>query len=185
MKEFNYKQWLRENKSGPYQKTLLFESEDQRFNVIAKTKGHLVAYPDQAGSYTKSELTTWQTKGQDAGVSRKLDWVDSREEAMRASDDIQEDTYDQTYNGDGGAENPQPEDEQFQESMYDLYRNPGDTNSAIEYYSDAELDSNNDQMPFDYSKPNPGLDAGRDAAWKPKPFNNGERDYSQPHKYGW
>lgn len=98
--------------------------------------------------------------------------------------DLEEDTYSQTYEEDG-PENPQPEDEQFRESMYDLYRNPGDLNSAIEHYADAELDMDNDQMPTDYSVPNPGLYGDKKPAWKPKPFNNGKRDYSEPHKYGW
>ena len=98
--------------------------------------------------------------------------------------ELEEDTYTQTYAEDGD-ENPQPEDEQYNENMYDLYRNPGDVNSAIEHYSDAELDSDNDTMPDEYSVPNPGLDADKKKPWKPRPFNNGKRDYSEPHKFGW
>ena len=30
----------------------------------------------------------------------------------------------------------------------------------------------NDRMPSNYSKPNPGGNSDLDAAWKPKPFNN-------------
>lgn len=182
---FNYKQWLLESKSGPYQKTILFESEDSRYGVIAKTKGHLIAYPDANGSYSKEELTTWQSKGQEAGISRKLDWTTSKEEAMASVDELDEDTYTQTYDQ-GGPENPQPEDEQFRESRSNVYRNPGDVNAAISYYSNAELDMDNDRMTDKYSVPNPGDGVDDTAVWKEKPFNNGATSqFNRPNKYGW
>lgn len=186
MNEFNYKQWLQENRSGPYQKPLLFESDDSRFGVIAKTKGHLLAYPDPNGAYVKAELDAWQSKGQEAGHSRKLDYVGSKEEAISSSEEgLDEDTYTQTYDQ-GGPENPQPEDEQFQESMSNIYHNQGDTNAAIEYYSDAELDMDNDRMTDKYSVPNPGGDVDDTAVWKEKPFNNGATSqFNRPNKYGW
>ena len=98
---------------------------------------------------------------------------------------MEEDTYDQTYNN-GGSENPQPEDEQFQESMYDIHMDQGQTNTAISHYSNAELNMDNDVMPDDYSVPNPGLGADRNAAWKPKPFDNAKTSIrTLPSKYGW
>ena len=186
MSEFNYKQWIQDNKVGPYQKTTLFESIEDRFGVVSKNKHHLIAYPDSKGGYTKAELQAWYQKGQEAGLTRKIEYVDSRQEAITASEEsIEEDTYDQTYNA-GGSENPQPEDEEFQEGTQDLYVAPGQTNTAIEYYSDAELDMDNDKLPFDYSEPNPGDGADLEAAWKPKPFNNGSTSGRiGPTKYGW
>jgi hypothetical protein len=186
MKEFNYKQWLLENKSGPYGKSLLFESMDSRYGVIAKTKGHLLAYPDSEGAYVKAELEAWLRKGQEAGHTRKLDFVNSKEEAMSAGEEgLSEDTYTQTYDQ-GGPENPQPEDEQFQESMDDIYNNQGVTNADISYYSDAELDMDNDRMPSKYSVPNPGAGVDDTAVWKEKPFNNGATsEFNRPNKYGW
>lgn len=184
MSEFNYKQWLLENKVGPYRKVSLNESHlgnDQwldafqdaiveldlpveAFRKIVKSLNHVDPMndyghmnPQQAAAEYVNDLVSWK---------------------------VQEDTYTQTYDEDG-KENPQPEDEQFQESMSDLYRNPGDLNSDIEHYSDAELDANNDVMPAGYSVPNLGLGADKNAAWKQKPFNNGAADYSEPHKYGW
>ena len=184
MSDFNYKQWIQDNKVGPYRKVSLNESHlsnDQwldafqdaivdldlpieAFRKIVKSLNHVDPIedyghmnPQQAAAEYVDDLVGWTVK---------------------------EDTYTQTYDQ-GGPENPQPEDEQFQESMHDLYHNPGDLNFNIAYYSNAELDADNDVMPSDYSVPNPGLGADRDAAWKPKPFNNGKRDYSEPHKYGW
>ena len=186
MSEFNYKQWLLESKAGPYQKTLLNESDDARYGVISKTAGHLVAYPNPEDGYTKRDLLAWQAKGQEAGHTRKLDWVNSKEEAISfVEGGLDEDTYTQTYDN-GGPENPQPEDEQFKESMDNIYHNQGDTNAAIEYYSDAELDMDNDRMTNDYSVPNPGGDVDNTAVWRQKPFNNGATsDFNRPNKYGW
>ncbi len=175
MSEFNYKQWIQDNKVGPYQKTTLFESMQDRFGVMSKNKHHLVAYPDPQGGYTKEELSAWYAKGQEAGQTRQVEYVDSREEAKEATDKIDEETYDQAYN-DGGNENPQPEDEQFQEmdsmQYYDIAKDAEATNDRIEYYSNAELNMDNDRMPSNYSIPNPGGNSDLDAAWKPKPFNN-------------
>ena len=115
------------------------------------------------------------------------DLQEEMDEWERASleDFIDEETYDQAYN-DGGNENPQPEDEQYQEGTKDLYVAPGQTNTAISYYSNAELDMDNDRLPFDYSEPNPGSGADLTAAWKPKPFNNGSTSGRiGPTKYGW
>lgn len=169
MSEFNYKQWIMENKVGPYSKTLL--SEDQKYKVVSKAENILIAYPDEEGSYSKDDLMRWQERIQEKGKSAKVDFVDSKEEA----DALKEETYDQAYN-DGGNENPQPEDEQFQEmdsmQYYDIAKDAEATNDRIEYYSDAELNMDNDRMPSNYSIPNPGGDSDLDAAWKPKPFNN-------------
>ena len=184
MSDFNYKQWLTENKVGPYLKETLHESESQQYAVLAKSRNSLVAYPSSEGGYSRRELETWIRKGHEAGQVRKIDWTKTKDQAIELAKDLQEDTYPETYEDDG-PENPHPEDEQFRESMYDLYINPGETNSAIAHYSNGELDADNDTMPANYSVPNPGLGADKNAAWKPKPFNNGKADYSEPHKYGW
>lgn len=113
MSEFNYKQWIMENQVGPYQKTIHHYGSKTRLGVMSKNKHYLVAYPDLQGGYTKAELDAWIAKGQEAGLKREVEYVGSREEAKEATDKIDEDTYDQAYNN-GGDENPQPEEEQFQ-----------------------------------------------------------------------
>ena len=189
MKDFNYKQWLQENKQGPY-KSMLRENTEATsnvpYNVMAKTTNVLVAYPDPKGQYTKEQLTLWQTKGQERGESKNIIFVNSKDEAIAVSQgQVDEDTYPETYEN-SGDENPQPEDEQFQEGLDTIYNTIGRTNQDIEYYSDAELDYDNDVMPSDYSEPNPGIGADRDAAWKPKPFNNAQTSqFNRPNKYGW
>ena len=189
MAEFNYTQWMQDNKVGPYGKrSKLAEAMEaaQTYGVFAKTPNYLLAYVDPKGSYTKEQLDAWYTKGQEAGQNRNISFFDSKEEAMQADQEpMEEDTYDQTYN-DGGSEDPQPEDEQFQESMYDIHMDQGQTNTAISHYSNAELNMDNDVMPDDYSVPNPGLGADTDAAWKPKPFDNAKTSVrTLPTKYGW
>lgn len=175
MSEFNYKQWIMENKVGPFQKTIHHYGSLHRFGVMSKNKNHLVAYRDDQGGYTKAELDAWSAKGQKEGLPRQVEFVPTKEEAKEITDKIDEETYDQAYN-DGGNENPQPEDEQFQEmdSMhnYDISKDAEATNMKIGAYSNAELNMDNDRMPSNYSVPNPGGNSDLNAAWKPKPFNN-------------
>ena len=182
MSEFNYKQWLADNKVGPYRKVSLNESylgNDEWLDAFQDAIVDLDLPVEAFRKIVKSlnHVNPIDDYGHMSPQQAANEYVDD------LIGSIKEDTYTQTYSGD--TENPQPEDEQFQESMYDLYRNPGDLNSDIEHYSDAEIDANDDVMPAGYSKPNPGLGADTNAAWKPKPFNNGKADYSEPHKYGW
>lgn len=120
MSSFNYNDWLRQTKSGPYQKSLLLESADQKYGVISKTKNHLFAFPDPQGGYTKDELDAWVIKGQDRGEIRKIEWVENRQDAFDGANQthgIEEDTYPETYIDNlPGGDNPQPEDEQFREN---------------------------------------------------------------------
>ena len=112
MSEFNYKQWIMENQVGPFQKTIHHYGSKHRFGVMSKNKHHLVAYRDDQGGYTKAELDAWSVKGREEGLPRQVEFVPSKEEAKEITDKIDEETYDQAYN-DGGNENPQPDDEQF------------------------------------------------------------------------
>lgn len=147
MMDFNYNNWLRQTKAGPYQRSILTESENQMFKVIGKSKNHLVAYPDPQGGYTRSELESWYQKGYELSQSRQVEFATSKEDAENLSgENIDEDTYTQTYDQ-GGPENPQPDEEQFQESS-----GIEDTNTAIEYYADAEVTGfDNSQMPPRYA----------------------------------
>jgi hypothetical protein len=123
MIDFNYKNWLRQTKTGPYQKSILTESENQLYKVIGKSKNHLVAYPDPQGGYTKSELESWYQKGYELSQSRQVEFATSKEDAeVLAGENIDEDTYTQTYDQDG-PENPSPEGEEFQEGVGDWGEN--------------------------------------------------------------
>lgn len=161
MSGFNYTQWLLENKSGPYEKTIHHYGSKHRFGVMSKNKHHLVAYRDDQGGYTKAELDAWSAKGREEGLPRQVEFVPSREEAKEITDKIDEDTYTQTYDQ-GGPEDPQPEDEQFQEvSVTDSE----DVNNAIEYANNAEVHTfNNDSMPPGYSVDEVTADVNTDLA---------------------
>jgi hypothetical protein len=162
MSGFNYNDWLKQTKSGPYQKTLLMESEDTMYKVLGKSKHHLIAYPDPQGGYTKSELTAWYEKGHDLGQTRQVEFATSKDNAEElAGQNIDEDTYTQTYDQ-GGPENPSPEDEQFQEiSTTDTE----DVNNAIEYAKNAEVHTfNNRSMPPEYSMEEVTADVSTDLA---------------------
>lgn len=182
MSEFNYKQWLAENKVGPYRKISLNESHLGNDQWLDAFQDAIVDLDLPVEVFRK--------------IVKSLNHVDPIDDYGHMSpqqaaevyvDDligkyVKEDTYTQTYDQ-GGPENPQPEDEQFQE---ELYRNPGDVNAAISYYSDAELDMDNDRMTDKYSVPNPGGDVDDNAVWKEKPFNNGATSqFNRPNKYGW
>ena len=242
MNEFNYNGWLRQTKSGPYQKTLLLESEDQKYGVISKTKNHLFAFPDPQGGYTKEELDAWVIKGQDRGEIKKIDWVETRQDAFDGANqthDLDEDTYKQTYIDNlPGGDNPQPEDEQFRENdqlgyrdsieyvvtgdaftkgweafkqgkaiqdcpftnrksqeyaqwingwveassrdeqaqgrgqqpgtKFRSYANPADTNTAIEYYADAEMNRDVSKLPPEHNVTDEAVEADYDVDLKDK-----------------
>lgn len=182
MSEFNYKEWLLENKVGPYCKMSLNESHlgnDQWLDAFQDAIVELDLPVEAFRKIVKSlnHVDPMEDYGHMSPQQAAAEYVDDLVGRY-----VKEDTYTQTYDQ-GGPENPQPEDEQFQEN---LYRNPGDVNAAISYYSDAELDMDNDRMTDKYSVPNPGGDVDDNAVWKEKPFNNGATSqFNRPNKYGW
>ena len=136
------------------------ESEDTMYKVLGKSKHHLIAYPDLQGGYTKSELTAWYEKGHELGQTRQVEFATSKEDAEGlAGENIDEDTYTQTYDQDG-PENPSPSQEEFQEiSVTDTE----DVNNAIEYANDAEVNTfNNGSMPPGYSVDEVNADVSTD-----------------------